>query len=103
VDIAMSRSKKNKNKIDIKDVCELIDGYGLEYRIINHYHMHIYPMESDNIYNWYHTTGTVVLQVPLEGYKNNYYKSLGKFTNVEDVINLINKNESKEQSSSSIR
>ena len=68
----MSRKKKNKKKISI-DLPEartfLWEAYGLKSKVVNFYHLKVVHEEYLGVFNWYYTTGTLVVE-----YENHQHR-----------------------------
>jgi len=79
-------SRKNKNLINLVDAKELLEAYGFEVIEFRSYQFRIKPEESDCIFDWYHTTGT------LTKIKDGATIGVGKFPRAEQVAIFINKN-----------
>lgn len=75
---------KRKNKIDVEySLCLLTDA-GLEPQKFNEYQIRIFSKNENSMYDWYHTTGSLVLT------KNGKPRSVGIVPTVERIINVIN-------------
>lgn len=68
---------------------ELFAAYGIEVRELknNDYHWKLIADESKNVYDWYHTTGTLLFNTGLG------FKKFGRIKDPEDVANIINRYE----------
>lgn len=49
-----------RNKINVKDSIEMFSAYGLHAFAFNFYQIRITHLESRILYDWYHTTGSLV-------------------------------------------
>lgn len=79
-------SRKRRNTINIADSLELLrSGYGLNAVKFNFYQFRITQEESDDVYDWYHTTGSLVVN------RKGYLKKIGVFLTPEEVAIIINK------------
>ena len=76
-------SRKNKNRINSKISVSLLESFGFKVKKMNFYQFRITPEESSKIFDWYHTTGSLVAT------ENGCHKSLGKFAGPEDVANKV--------------
>ena len=55
---------KQKNFLNKKEAIDLLEnGYGLKVYEMNGYQFRLKHEESNNLWDWYHTTGTVVMTV----------------------------------------
>lgn len=85
-------SRKHKNIIDIYKAIKLFnDGYGLDASEFNYYQIRIRYEESDMMWDWYHTTGSLVEN------RNGQGRRVGgasgqTFMDAESVALLIKKN-----------
>lgn len=61
-DALMGKSKlKKRNYIDVSNAIELMRaGYGLKPKVFNFYQIRIHHEETKDIWDWYHTTGSLV-------------------------------------------
>jgi len=63
------------------------EGYGFNVRQMNFYQFRVSSEEFNNIFfDWYHTTGSLVMN------KDGYNSSLGKVKSAEALANVIHKN-----------
>ncbi len=80
-------SKKNKHRIDIKESVSIFNAYGMQ--VVEHlpWEFMIFPDESDNRYDWYHTTGSLVR------IRDHFPKKLAVMMDAESVALRIKKEE----------
>lgn len=79
-------TKKRKYFVNIKEAREVLrGGYGIFSKVINDYHLKLKTEESDIMFDWYHTTGTLMLVC--KDFQNN----IGTFGDPEDVARIIHK------------
>jgi hypothetical protein len=77
-------SKKRKNRINEGEALELLRrGYNLDARKYNFYQFRIRYVEIEDFYDWYHTTGSLVVT------RKGFPKKLGEITDPEDVAIFI--------------
>lgn len=77
--------RKKKNLIDQDDAVELFQGFGCRAVKYRDYQVRIWPEETTKFYDWYHTTGSLVVT----GYRG--CAKIGVFLEAEDVAIFINK------------
>ena len=72
--------------IDKKEAIELFQAYGLKIKVPNHFTYRLFHGETNKMWDWYHTTGTL--------HKHEGRPILmGKVNHAEDVALLINREE----------
>lgn len=79
----MSRKKKNTNRINVTKAITIMEVYGLRAVSFNEYQVRIWHVETDHMWDWYHTSGK------LGAYRNGAYVPMGVFTDPEDVAIFI--------------
>lgn len=82
----MSKNK-NPNKIIIKDDIELFGAYSIEGYELNYYTLRLSDRENNTMWDWYHTTGTLLRH---DGSRWHKQKS---FRDVENCAEFIRKYE----------
>lgn len=79
-----------KNRINEKESIELLEkGYDLNVRIMNYYQFRLTKVDVMDVYDWYHTTGSLVWNKHLNDGRV-VFKRLGTITDVEDLAIFIN-------------
>lgn len=77
--------RKQKNRIDVKDSIDLFTGaYGLSVYKMNSYQFKIRSQESSSVFDWYHTTGTLMVQD-----RSGSFMRLGVYKDAESVAEVI--------------
>lgn len=66
----MSRKNKNPNIINVRDAIEIFGAYSLIARPLNHYQLRIHDDETGHMWDWYHTTGSLVRTMEQGVYKS---------------------------------
>ena len=77
--MATLRSKKRKNLIKITDSMELLQGQGLNPQIFNFYQIRIKQEETTDFWDWYHTTGSVVMN------DKGHHRKIGDYVDAESL------------------
>ncbi len=73
-------SRKSTNYINMATTLELLrSGYSFQVRELNVYQLRIRYEESDNVYDWYHTTGTLVVK------EGHYFTNIGRIYDPEEI------------------
>lgn len=54
-------SRKHKNIIDVEEAVLDFQSSDFEVQAVNYYQLRVWAPESKNFYDWYHTSGTVVV------------------------------------------
>lgn len=84
-------AKRKKIYINIDESRKFLsEVYGLKSKLINHYHLKVYHEEYRGVFNWYYTTGTIVLQLKDKN-GDVYQRNIGTATTVEDFALEIQK------------
>lgn len=81
--MAKNKNKNKYHKPSSEWNIQMFNAYGIIAKVINYYHIKLRREESDVVYDWYHTTGSLVRS------HNKYFKSLGKYRNPEVIAVLI--------------
>lgn len=80
-----------RQQIDVLDAVRLFHAYSITAEVFNHYQLRLYDIESGNMWDWYHTTGSLV------SYYDAGSKQLPKkervIKNTEDVAIFIRERE----------
>ena len=82
----MRRKNKNPNIIDKAEAIEILSAYGYRAIHFNYYQIRIRPEESQDIFDWYHTTGSLVVT------RQGFPHKIGVYKDIEEVAEII-KNE----------
>lgn len=82
--------KKNKNIINPAEAIELFNGFGYKAMVFNHYQIRITPEETDRFFDWYHTTGSLV--VNHDDTCSRVGGIMYKYLDAEEVVEAIRKN-----------
>lgn len=83
----MSKKNKHPNKIDLLESMRIFQAYGLKPHSINFYQIRLQDDESGHIWDWYHTTGTLVRVI------DGSQKSAGIYRESEDVAIVVRRKE----------
>lgn len=78
-------SKKRRQKIDKDEAEKLLNGFGFSIQHLTWYQFRIKAEESNDIYDWYHTTGATVRV------RGGYNARVGTFRDVEELAEFIKK------------
>lgn len=78
-------SRKHRQTIDKVQAEELFNAFGFKVEHLTHYQFRIRGEESDNIYDWYHTTGALVRV------RDGYNSRVGTMRDPEFVAEFIKK------------
>lgn len=78
-------SRKRKNRINEFEAFGLFKGFGFRTFRFNYYQIRIYPEETDKFYDWYHTTGSLVVT------SDRGCAKIGTFKDAEELAEFINK------------
>ncbi len=77
-------TRKNKNIIDVKESIQILkEGYSLHAVIYNSYQIRITDETLRFVYDWYHTTGSLVVN------GRGFIKNIGVITDPEEVAIMI--------------
>lgn len=80
------KRKGKKNIINVLESVSLFRSFGFRVRAMNTYQFRISSEESKRFYDWYHTTGSLVVNY------NGYNSRAGTFLNAEELAEYIQKN-----------
>lgn len=72
-------SRKNKNIINVQQAVEILQAYGFEVHIMNYYQIRLWDDETKDMWEWFHSTGTLC------NYINDICHKQDKIKNAEDV------------------
>lgn len=78
----MSKNK-NPNRIDKDQAIEIFEAYGYKAIHLNFYQIRIWPEESNDMFDWYHTTGSLVVT------KSGFASKIGVYKDTEEVAEII--------------
>jgi len=80
-------SKKRRNTIDIPAAKKfLLEAYGLKSQVVNSYHLKVVHEEYFGVFDWYHTTGKLLVR-----YKNGDQKQVAIANDDESAAVAINR------------
>lgn len=78
-------ARKRRNFINDGEARKFLwDAYGLRTKRVNHYHIKVWHEEHDGWFDWYHTTGSVVINS--KGTNGQYYPSKFGYANDEETL-----------------
>lgn len=80
-------SRKHKNRIDVRDSIEILNAYGMKVKQHLPWEFMIFPDASENRWDWYHTTGSLVR------IRDNFPKKMAVMKDAESVAIFIQKTE----------
>lgn len=81
------KNRGPKNFIDTDGAIELFEGFGFVANKFNYYQIRIKPEESQKMYDWYHTRGTLTV------ISNGKTARVGSFKEAEQVAEFIKKHQ----------
>lgn len=84
--------KRQKNIVDIPEARKfLLEVYGMKTQIINEYHLRGWVEGLDGFWDWYHTTGTLLLfKIDKNGIQRQIQLGKNQYPDEEDVAVKIN-------------
>lgn len=81
----MSRKQK-KYTVPIPEASLFLqEVFGYRIRIVNFYHLKVTEPETKIVFDWYHTTGTVIMSI------NDQFRNIGSYCDYELLANRIQK------------
>jgi len=80
-----------RQKIDLFEAVQLFRAYSIEPQVFNGYQLRLYDMETRHMYDWYHTTGSLVSYAKSGAHM--ILKKEGIIRDFEDVAQLIRNRE----------
>lgn len=81
----MWKKNKNPNRINKQEAIEILQAYGFYVEQKNFYQFRIRPEETQKIYDWYHTTGTLTCVF------NGFTRKINIIKDPEEVAEFIKK------------
>lgn len=81
----MSKKNKNPNIINVGESLFMLQTYGLKADIFNDYQIRMFEDESGDMWDWFHTTGSLC------SFKKGLCRKVGIFKTAEDVALHIQK------------
>lgn len=85
------KKRNNRNRIDFEQAMTVLRGFGLHAVRFNHYQIRIQHPETNNTWDWYHTTGSTVRQFR----DSKVMYRAGTFFEAEDLAEFIKTEENK--------
>ena len=81
--VILTMSKKRKNYINMQESLDLFKSFGFRVVEMNWYTLRIAPEEGNKFYDWYHTTGSTVVN------KKGINRRMGIFYNAEALAEHV--------------